>query len=176
MWKKMIASLGLMGVLALSACRPIDLPQPPAADSTDSAPDPSPSPVGTEAPLPTSTPEAAGQPLPTPEYAPQPGDSALSRGTVYIDSVELLQLESFPVQTMLRLTGSLPTPCHQLRVAVPQPDAQGNIAVEVYSVVDPDRMCIQVLKEFSASVPLNGLAPGNYTVLVNGEPAGEFVQ
>ncbi|MGQ0605153.1 MAG: hypothetical protein ACT4QE_26045 [Anaerolineales bacterium] len=174
MWKNTIISLGLMGALALAACRPIDLPQQPASGNTDSAPDPSP--VITHDPSPTPTPGSAGQPLPTSEYAPQPGDSALVRDTAYVDSAELLQLESFPVQTVLKLTGSLPTPCHQLRVAVPQPDAQGNIAVEVYSVVDPNRICAQVLKELDASVPLTGLAPGGYTVLVNGEQVGEFVQ
>lgn len=174
MWKNTIIRLGLMGALALAACRPIDLPQQPASGNTDSAPEPSP--VVTDDPAPAPTSGAAGQPLPTPAYAPQAGDSALVRDTAYIDSAELLQLESFPVQVVVKITGAVPTPCHQLRVAVPQPDAQGNIAIEVYSVVDPNRICAQVLKEFDASVPLSGLAPGGYTVLVNGKQVGEFFQ
>src|SRR5688500_7491350 len=67
------------------------------------------------------------------DYHPQPGNSQLTRGTVFLDSTDLLTMESYPLQFMIVLKGNLPTPCHALRVAVSEPDAQNKIAVDVYS-------------------------------------------
>lgn len=109
-------------------------------------------------------------------YAPQPGDAQLLRGNVYLDSAQLLVLESYPPQVRLALAGNLPDPCHQLRVQVAEPDAENRILVDVYSVADPSAVCIQMLQPFTVSVPLpvSGLAAGHYTVWVNGEKIGEF--
>jgi hypothetical protein len=122
-----------------------------------------------------------GDQLPTPPsardpYLPQPGDSVLLRGAVYLDSVQLLIMESYPPQVSLVLAGSLPDPCYKLRLQVSEPDASNRIMADVYSVTDPSEVCIQILKSFSASVPLavSGLAAGHYTVWVNGEKVGEF--
>jgi hypothetical protein len=57
---------------------------------------------------------------------------------------------------------------------VEEPDANNNIAVDVYSVVDPAVICIQVLQAFQASVNLGSFPSGHYTVTVNGELGGEF--
>jgi hypothetical protein len=116
-------------------------------------------------------------PLPStaPAYAPQPGDSGLLRGEAFVDASSVLILESFPPQFKLSLAGSVPTPCHQLRVALAAPDAQHRILVEVYTVVDPDLMCTQVLAPFSATIALEGYAVGpTYRVVVNGAEVGEF--
>ena len=109
-------------------------------------------------------------------YAAQTGDVNLLRGNVYLESAELLTLESFPPQYGLALTGNLPDPCHHLRVQVAAPDASNRIFLDVYSVADPDAMCVQMLQPFDASVPLStsGLSAGHYTVWVNGEKIGEF--
>lgn len=157
----------LMLMIGLTACAPVALPAEPPAAAPTTPPD---QPVSAT-PLP---PGVSPEPAPTPGYAPQPGDAALSRGEVFLDSAQLLVRESYPPQVSLALAGSLPTPCHQLRVAVGAPDAQGRIEVAVYSVVDPAMICIQVLESFEQAVPLNGLPAGAYTVWVNGEPAGEF--
>jgi hypothetical protein len=119
----------------------------------------------------TPTPEVP--PLRQP-YAPRPGDSALLRGKVYLESTDLLIMESFPIQVALNLKGSLPTPCHQLRAQVSDPDAGNRIAVEVYSLSDPGEVCIQVLEPFEASLPLGSFPAGHYTLTVNGEQVGEF--
>ena len=115
-------------------------------------------------------------PLPPsePPYAPQPGDDALKRGPAFVEVTDILVLESFPLQFQLSLSGNLPTPCHKLRIVVGEPDASNNIAVDVYSVVDPELICMQVLQEFQASVNLGSFPAGHYTVTVNGEPSGEF--
>lgn len=108
-------------------------------------------------------------------YAPVNGDEGLQRGEADIDSQEILILESFPPQFRLQMTGALPTPCHQLRAVVHEPNDQNEIHVEIYSVVDPNTTCIQVLEAFEASIPLgSNLEAGSYTVFVNGELVGEI--
>jgi hypothetical protein len=121
--------------------------------------------------------EPTQRPVPRPinnGYLPQPGDSNFSRGNVFIDSSDLLIMESYPVQIALVLKGSLPTPCNQLRVVANPPDEQNQIQVEVYSVIDPAETCIQVLEPFDANIGLGSFPSGHYSVWVNGEMAGEF--
>ena len=48
------------------------------------------------------------------ETAPTDGEE----GPVYVDSTDILYLESFPVQVRLLVQGSLPTPCHEAAWAV----------------------------------------------------------
>jgi hypothetical protein len=105
---------------------------------------------------------------------PQPGDAGLSRGNVYLESTDLLILESYPIQFNLYLSGNLPTPCNQLRVQVNEPDAENRIYIEVYSVSDPNAMCVQVLEPFDTTISLGSFPTGHYTVFVNGEMIGEF--
>lgn len=107
-------------------------------------------------------------------YAPQPGDGALTRGNVYLDSTDLLTMESYPLQFMLALKGSLPTPCHQLRVFANHPDAENKIIVDVYSVTQADTMCAQVLQPFEVNFPLGSFPAGHYTLWVNGQLIAEF--
>lgn len=107
-------------------------------------------------------------------YAPKPGDVSLTRGAVFIDSAQLLIMESYPPQIALILKGSTPTPCNELRVFVNKPDAENRIQVEAYSVIDPTEVCIEVLAPFEVNVPLGSYPPGHYTVLVNGKQVGDF--
>lgn len=134
-------------------------------------------PAATEAPVsPPDMPVDSNTPpngLP-PLYAPRPGDDKLTRGGVYLDSTDLLVMESYPPQFMLMLKGNLPTPCHELRVVSSEPDAENRINLEVYSVADPDAVCIMVLQPFEQNIPLGSFPPGHYTIWVNGEQAAEF--
>jgi len=107
-------------------------------------------------------------------YTPQPGDDVLTRGEVFLDSTEILVMESYPMQIMLVLKGSLPTPCNQLRVADNPPDKQNQIHIEVYSVIDQAQACVQVLESFEANIPLGSFPSGHYSVWINGEMIGEF--
>lgn len=104
---------------------------------------------------------------------PQPGDEAMTRGPVFLDSKDLLTMESFPPQFALQLSGNTPTPCNVLRVKINAPDAEGKIEVEVYSMIRPDVMCAQVLAPFEVSVPVK-VDPGKYTLYVNGDKLAEF--
>lgn len=111
---------------------------------------------------------------PTGTSAPILSLDSFERSVVYLDSVELLTMESHPLQFSLELAGNLPTPCHQLRVDVSPPDADNKVIVEVYSVVDPGVMCTQVLKPFELNHPLGSFPEGKYTLWVNGEMVAEF--
>jgi len=111
---------------------------------------------------------------PLDSYAPAKGDEAMQRGEVFIDTQEILILESFPLQFQLQVTGSLPTPCHELRAVVEEPDDQNQIRVDMYSLVDPDTVCAQVLEPFDVSLSLGSYPSGTYSVFVNGEKIGEI--
>jgi len=153
--------------LLIVACTQVPMPDPsPVARHTTLSPD---------APA-TSPPQNGSTPMETPDmpFAPKPNDTNLSRGNVFLNESELLIRESFPPQITLSLSGDLPTPCHELRVDVQEPDPENKINVEMYSVVDPDQVCIQVLEPFQASIDLGIFPSEHYTVWVNGEMVGEF--
>lgn len=108
------------------------------------------------------------------DYAPQQSDESLTRGDVFLDFKEVITQESSPLQFTLHLTGSLPTPCNQLRVAVNPPDTENKVLVEVYSVSNPDRICTQVIAPFDVNIPLGSFPTGKYTLWVNLEMVAEF--
>ncbi|MEN8242582.1 MAG: hypothetical protein ABFS17_11710, partial [Chloroflexota bacterium] len=66
-----------------------------------------------------------------------PGDDGMAEGNVYLNDTQLMIMESYPVQVGLAISGDLPTPCNQLRYQISEADADNQIFVEVYSVVDP---------------------------------------
>jgi hypothetical protein len=115
------------------------------------------------------------QPVAPADWLPAPGDEALARSNVELETAEVLTLESWPPQYMLHLAGWKGNPCAQLRVEVADPDAQNRIEVEVYTVVDPAAVCIQVLESFKVNVPLGSLDGGAYSVWVNGQQVAEIV-
>ncbi len=107
-------------------------------------------------------------------YDPQPADAGWNRGGVFADYYDVLMLESYPVQVRLQIVGNLPDPCHQFRAVVSTPDEQNQIKVEVYSVADPEMMCVQTLVPFEQSVALGDFTEGDFTVWVNGAQVGDF--
>ncbi|HUE99250.1 MAG TPA: hypothetical protein VMN99_08335 [Anaerolineales bacterium] len=107
-------------------------------------------------------------------FLPKPGDADLTRGNVYISETSLVIRESYPPQISLTLRGDLPTPCNQLRAKISPPDQENNIVVDVYSVIDPNKVCIQVLEPFEEYIDLGTFPAGHYSVWVNDEMAGEF--
>lgn len=122
-----------------------------------------------------SYPAPADSSMPANEnFAPMPSDEGMTRAEVYLDDTELLTLESFPPQFLLNLKGNLPTPCHQLRIAVSAPDAENRVNVEIYSIADPDRVCVQVLAPFEVNYSLGTFPTGAYSLWVNGEKVADF--
>ena len=110
----------------------------------------------------------------TDPYAPKPQDAGLDRAEVYLNEASLLIRESYPPQISLAIRGDLPTPCHELRAVLAAPDPDGKIMVDVYSIVDSEVLCTQVLKPFDAQIDLGTFPSGHYSVWVRGELAGEF--
>jgi len=110
------------------------------------------------------------------DYEPQPGDDRLTRGKAFVDleNSQLITSLTRPIQVEALLRGSLPDPCHQLRVVVSAPDASNKINLEVYSLVDPAVTCTTVLKPFDATISLGAYPKGHYIVDMNGELLGEF--
>ncbi len=162
-----ILFVALIGSLILAACASPDQ----SGEPTQAYPEPgypSPGEVVT-APAYPGPDEPSSAP-----WQPQAGDQQLDRGEAFVQTSEILTLESSPPQFMLHMSGSLPTPCHQLRVEVSKPGAENRIQVEVYSLVQPDQVCIQVLEPFDVNVPLGSYVAGSYTVVINGEEMGEF--
>ena len=155
-------SILLIAFATLVACAPAQTIPPPDATSIQNA-----------TPAQDMTPSQGGGGL-DPIYAPRAGDDALQRSNAYIDSADILTMESYPLQFAVVLMGNLPTPCHKLRVAYNQPNAENKIELEVYSVADPNAVCAQMLNPFEQNIPLGSFPAGHYTVWVNGEQVGEF--
>jgi hypothetical protein len=148
----------LLIVILIASCAP----QPQATTVPDTAVTSPP-----EDTLPTNEPASS-------PFSPLPDDQNLVRGNVYPNESSLLIRESFPPQISLLISGDLPTPCNQLRVDVAPPDQENKIDVELYSVSDPNKACIQVLEPFEESIDLGTFPTGHYSVWVNGEMIGEF--
>jgi hypothetical protein len=152
---KTLLILATLSIIITACAAPTE---PPASPSTSP----------TMPPVPTSIPPQNG------DLVPSPADSTLSRGEAHLDSVELLTMESFPLQFTLALKGGMPNPCHHLRVAVSPPDVQNKIDVDVYTVVDPTAICAQVIQEFDVNFQLGSYPTGHYTLFVNGQKVAEF--
>jgi hypothetical protein len=114
-----------------------------------------------------------GPVIPNP-YSPQPGDDALTIGTVIVSTADLLLLASSPVKVSVVIHGNLPSPCHKLRALIEGPSSENKISLKLYSVVDPNATCAQVLQSFEVNIPLGSFPPGHYSVWVNGEQFGVF--
>ncbi|MFQ5922830.1 MAG: hypothetical protein ACE5M4_08300 [Anaerolineales bacterium] len=91
-----------------------------------------------------------------------------------IESVELLQAESWPVQVRLELAGTLPSACHSLDYAVTLPGADGVIEVEAQAMLEEGSECSNGAQPFRQGIGLGSYTDGDYQVLLNGEPVGEF--
>jgi hypothetical protein len=105
-------------------------------------------------------------PTPAPAEIPDEADP------VFVETTDILLMESFPVQVALRVTGNLPTPCHQ---AVWEVEDDGTtIAVRLASITEPDVFCAQVLEPFDISIPLGDFESGTRVVTLNGDAIGDF--
>jgi len=115
-----------------------------------------------------------GTPEVTPLIPPPPGSQGMMRGHAFPDAMALNVEPGTPAKVSLRLKGDLPTPCHILQVDMAAPDSENRIQIEVYSLVDPNKMCAQVLVPFEQELVLGSFSGGKYSVWVNGQQVGEF--
>jgi inhibitor of cysteine peptidase len=86
-----------------------------------------------------------------------------------IDSVEVLILESFPVQVTVHVKGNLADACTTVDEVTTTRDGN-TFNIEISTKRPAEQMCAQVLTPFEENIPLDvkGLKKGTYTVNVNG--------
>ncbi len=159
----------------LAACAPEIIPTPMKTEPaypptlTPSAPTAYPEPTTPqEETLPKNV-VSYPSPLPTTS-----NEAKMIRGQAFVDKSDLVSPKSSSEQFVLNVSGSLPTPCNLLQTSLKAPDEQNRIQVEVYSLLQPDKICAQVLVPFDTSIPLGSLKSGKYTVILNGEQVGEL--
>lgn len=103
---------------------------------------------------------------------PEPATGAITEGEAPVEAVEVLILESFPLQVQARVTGYLPDGCTQLGDTVVT--QEGNtFRVALKTARPSDAVCTEAVVPFEVTVPLpvEGLPAGDYTVNVNGQTA-----
>ncbi|MDX1663385.1 MAG: NBR1-Ig-like domain-containing protein [Candidatus Promineifilaceae bacterium] len=85
-----------------------------------------------------------------------------------LESLEILLLESFPVQVNAIASGTLPNACWTLQE--PTPRLEGNtFVINLTRRRLPDEVCTQAVVPFDKVIPLDvqGLPAGTYTVIAN---------
>ncbi|MFO7682850.1 MAG: NBR1-Ig-like domain-containing protein [Chloroflexota bacterium] len=107
-----------------------------------------------------------------PTFTPIPSPTPLTEpafGLATVESVQILTLESFPVQINVRVRGVLPNDCTQIDEIIVQPE-ETHFAVAITTVQQPGSVCNEGEVPFEEMVPLavEGLDAGAYTVSVNG--------
>jgi hypothetical protein len=125
---------------------------------------------------PKPSPTSASLQIDNPD-APQAGDKAFTVDTVEFVSAEVTNLENSPVQVQLTILYRLPTPCHQTRITVSQPDSNGRINIEMYSLMKPNTACtlMALATPLQTTLKLGNIPAGHYTIYINNAKAAEFV-
>ena len=89
-------------------------------------------------------------------------------GLASVDEIDILILESFPVQVQVIARGNLPDPCTEIYQI--NQEREGNTFFITIKTYRPPGFCIQVIAPFEEGIMLDvyGLPAGTYTVEVNG--------
>ena len=89
---------------------------------------------------------------------------------VLVESIEILVMESFPLQVSVAVNGIKSVPCTDLLDAAVSYSDNTFTVVLAETVLGPAESCIAITDPFETSVPLDvyGLPAGTYTVDVNG--------
>lgn len=96
-------------------------------------------------------------------------------GTAVVETIQIMTLESFPVQIHVLAEGNLPDGCTEIDNITQE--REGNVFNVTITTKRPkDAICTQALVPFNETIPLEvqGLEAGTYNVYVNGIP-GTFV-
>lgn len=120
-----------------------------------------------QAPTETAAPTEAAEATIAPTESP--AVLAPERGQATVDSIQVLVMESFPVQVSVVARGELPDSCTQIdEVFTQQEDELFRVVITTFR--PQDAICTQALVPFEQSIALDveGLPAGAYTVSVNG--------
>lgn len=95
--------------------------------------------------------------------------AAEQRSLAAVESLDVLVMESLPLQVSVSVAGYVPTPCNSLLTpAVAYKDNTFTVTL-AYRELGPAETCIAVIEEYTTSVALDvaGLSAGTYKVVVN---------
>jgi inhibitor of cysteine peptidase len=109
---------------------------------------------------------------PQPTQAPPTDETppgSLIHGEAAVETIEILILESFPVQVHVIARGHLPDGCTELD-EIRKERVEQAFQVTITTARPAGAMCTQALEPFEETIPLDvyGLPAGSYTVEVNG--------
>lgn len=139
MSQKTVAYLFILLTLVLAACTPVE-PDIPTVDPTA---------------LPPTVDGSSQEPTGNGQQ-------------VYVDSLDVLIMESFPVQVSVDVRGHLANPCVMLNgISAEYTPSTNTFTLNPNATTDPDAICAAVLEPFEAFVALDvdGLTAGEYTVI-----------
>jgi uncharacterized protein (DUF2141 family) len=105
-------------------------------------------------------------------FTPEPEPTPLTEpvmGLAPVESIQILTLESFPVQINVQVQGNLPNGCTEIDENITQQDGT-QFDVAITTIQEPDVVCTEAVVPFEEVVPLDveDLDAGTYTVTVNG--------
>ena len=106
---------------------------------------------------------------PTPTSQPALPEGEVNYDLAPVDNIDILMMESFPVQIRVMISGNLPDGCSQIDEAqVTREDDTFHIELTTRRLVDKE--CTEALVPYEEYIPLDvvGLPAGKYTVEVNG--------
>ena len=110
--------------------------------------------------------------------APPTPSGEIEYGLAPVESVEVVFLESFPLQVQLQVAGYFPDGCTEIEST--EVERQGNVFNVTLRTTRPtDVACTEAIEPFEINIPLDvyGLLAGEYSVDVNGvEAAFTFEQ
>jgi hypothetical protein len=106
--------------------------------------------------------ETAVPPIPTTE------DDVDTTGTIFIESLQVFVLESFPVQVQALVSGNLSDGCTTISDVGAEQNEE-TFQIQIQTERDPEMMCTQALVPFERTVDLmvEGLPAGTYTVVAS---------
>lgn len=113
-------------------------------------------------------------PMPTP--TPTPGAALdVSTDAAVVEAIDVATLESFPVQVIVTIRGTLPDACTVLREPVSELRGDNTWVITLPTVRDPNAICAQAVQPFEIQYPLQVIAlpAGEYAVQV-GDQTGSF--
>ncbi len=90
-------------------------------------------------------------------------------GEAVVEDIEIMFLESFPLQVHVVVNGYLPDACTQVG-EITTTRAGNTFEVTIATIRPADKACAAVVVDFQETIPLDvyGLEAGEYTVIVNG--------
>lgn len=99
------------------------------------------------------------------------GEENMVIGMANVESVDILMMESFPVQVSVVAKGNLPDGCTMIGDAKQSYDGKSDFTIKLETKRPIDGQCSQALVPYEKTINLNaatGLVKGTYTVDVNG--------